>query len=122
MKKLGILAVIVVILLVFGAGSARLLPGLPVLVQTADPNASVMAATSEQANQLFFFVIFVLINLIGAGVTIALLMWFLGRATSYARTTENKPMPVLNRPLFNRRQSHDLPAGDTPAQLSDSTS
>lgn len=97
MKNLGILAGIVLVLLVFGAGSAGLLPGLPVITQTSDPNASVSAVTPEQANQFIFFVVFVLINVIGAGLTIAILFWFLGRATSNARRIPNAPVAVLNR-------------------------
>lgn len=116
MKNLGILIVIVVILLAFGAGSAGLLPGLPIITQTADPNASMAQATPEQANQLFFWVVFVLVNLIGAGVTIALLMWFLGRSTSRVRSMPNKPPAILNR-----SRPATLASGDTSAQLPEKT-
>lgn len=113
MKKLGILAGFVLLLTIFGAGSAGLLPELPFLVQTDDPNASAMMATPEQANQLVFWVIFVLINLIGAGVTLTVVMWFLGRATNHARNLPNNPPPFLNR----QPEGEGLPAGDTKPAL-----
>lgn len=107
MRKLGVLAGFVLILTVFGAVSAGLVPGLPFLVQTDDPNASTMMATAEQANQLVFWVIFVLINLIGAGVTLTIVMWFLGRATNHARSLPNNPPAFLNR----QPEGESLPAG-----------
>jgi hypothetical protein len=115
-RNLGILAVIVIILLVFGAGSAGILPKAPVIMQTTDPNASVTMATPEQANQLFFFIVFVIINLVGAGATIAVLFWFLGRATNNARSLPNTPPPFLNR-----KKAIALPTTDG-AQLPDKTS
>lgn len=118
MRRLGILAGFVILLTVFGAGSAGLLPSVPFLVQTADPNASPMMATPEQANQLFFWIVFVLINLVGAGVTLAIVMWFLGRATNHARNLPNNPPAILNRPAEGEEQG--LPAGgETKAQLSE---
>ncbi len=116
MKRLGVLAGFVILLTVFGAGSAGLLPSLPFLVQTADPNASPMMATPEQANQFVFWVIFVLINRIGAGVSLALVMWFLGRATNHARNLPNNPPAILNRPA----EGEGLPASsESKAQLSE---
>jgi hypothetical protein len=115
-KKLVILVGFVILLTVFGAGSAGLLPSLPFLVQTTDPNASPMMATPEQANQLVFWVVFVIINLIGAGVTLALVMWFLGRATNHARSLPNNPPAVLNRSA----EGEKLPANaEAPTQLSE---
>jgi hypothetical protein len=117
-RKLGILAGFVILLTVFGAGSAGLLPSVPFLVQTADPNASPMMATPEQANQLLFWIVFVLINLIGAGVTLTIVMWFLGRATNHARNLPNNPPAILNRPAEGEGQG--LPASsETKAQLSE---
>jgi len=79
------LAIFVIILLVGGAFSSGLIPSAPVLTQSIDPNASVMAVTSEQANQLVFWVIFVLVNVIGVGVTIAVLIWLGSRAVKNAK-------------------------------------
>jgi hypothetical protein len=115
-RKLGILVGVVILLTVFGAGSAGLLPSLPFLVQTTDPNASPMMATPEQANQFIFWVVFVIINLIGAGVTLTLVMWFLGRATNHARSLPNNPPAVLNRPA----EGEKLPVNaETQTQLSE---
>jgi uncharacterized SAM-binding protein YcdF (DUF218 family) len=120
-KGLGTLVVLMAILLFFGAGSAGLLPPLPILTQTTDPNANPTMVTPEQANQFVFFVIFVLVNLIGAGGTIALLLWFLGRATSHARSQENQPNPLLNNIYQRLNTESTLPQGDTKNSLPDST-
>lgn len=89
MKALGTLAVLVVILLVGGAISSGLVPSLPLITQSVDPNASVAHATPEQANQLFFWIIFVVVNVLGAGITIAVLIWFGSRAVVNARAMPN---------------------------------
>lgn len=85
------LVVFLVILLIGGAVSSGLVPSAPVLVQSVDPNASVMQATPEQANQLVFWVIFVTINVLGAGLTIAGLVWLGSRAIENAKATPNAP-------------------------------
>jgi hypothetical protein len=119
-KNLGTLIVIVVILLVFGAASANLIPKAPVLVQTTDPNGSVLQATPEQANQIGFWVVFVLVNLIGAGVTLGLVFWFLGRGTSSVRGVENQPnnfLLSLDKRFHPERYADALPSGQKSDKL-----
>jgi hypothetical protein len=73
----GLLLLIVLLALMLGGGAltANLLTDAPTIIQSTDPNASVFEATPEQAAQFIFWVFFVLFNLVGAGATIAFLMW-----------------------------------------------
>lgn len=89
MRALAILAFLVVVMLAGGAFTARILPDAPTIIQTTDPNASVFAATPEQANQLFFWVIFVVVNVVGAGLTLAGLIWLGSRSVDAARRQPN---------------------------------
>lgn len=75
MKRLGILAGFVVILLVGGVITSGILPEFPVIIQSLNPDASVFEATPEQANLFFIWVGFVIVNLVGAGLTLAALFW-----------------------------------------------
>jgi len=53
---------------------------IPVFVITTDnPDASVFESVPWKAEQLLLLIGFLLFNLIGIGVTIALIMWFLNR-------------------------------------------
>lgn len=57
-------------------------------IQTNDPEASVFVATDWQAQQFFLMIGFILVNLIGIGVTLALVFWLLSRQVAIARATE----------------------------------
>jgi hypothetical protein len=80
-----IITVGVLFLLAAGGGLTALLitnqgGGLiPILQQTAVPDASVAQVAPWQAEQFFLLVAFLLFNLIGIGVTIALVFWLLDR-------------------------------------------
>ncbi|MFQ3565557.1 MAG: hypothetical protein SNJ59_01030 [Aggregatilineales bacterium] len=80
-----IVTVGVLLLLAAGGGLTALLitsqgSGLiPILQQTAVPDASVSQVAPWQAEQFFLLIAFVLFNLIGIGLTIALLFWLLDR-------------------------------------------
>jgi hypothetical protein len=63
---------------------------LPYLQQTEDPAASPLYAESWQAEQFFLMVGFILFNLIGIGVTIALIMWLLDRGVRISRAAETE--------------------------------
>lgn len=73
----GVIILIVLMAIMLGGGvfTAGLFGDPPTLIQSTDPNASVFEATPEQALQFTFWIIFVLVNLIGAGATLAILMW-----------------------------------------------
>jgi hypothetical protein len=84
-NRLIFLLVVIAILIAGGALSAQFasntgeqtIPGSK--IQTDDPEASVFVATEWQAQQFFLLVGFLLFNLVGIGITIALIMWFLSR-------------------------------------------
>lgn len=90
MKRLAFLVVLVVILLVGGGLTAQLVAmnnasPLPILQQTADPDASVSQVLPWKADQFFLLVGFILFNLIGMAATIAIVMWFLDRGLRKSR-------------------------------------
>lgn len=85
MKRLGILVAVVLLLLIGGGLTMQLISNgeaglLPVLRQTANPDASVADVIPWKAEQFFLAVGFILFNLVGMGVTIALVVWLLDRA------------------------------------------
>ena len=94
MKNLSLLIVILVLLFVGGAlttmfsgsGSSGLLSPIQ---QTTDPAASTIQAEPWQAEQLFLLVVFVLLSMVGMGIGIAIIMWFLDR-----KITAVRAMPV----------------------------
>lgn len=58
------------------------------VVQTENPDASVFETRPWKAEQLILLVGFILFNLIGIGVTIALVMWLLSRGVKSAKSGE----------------------------------
>lgn len=83
--------VFILILLSAGGGATLLfndvtpesLPGA--LVKTSDPEASVFRAEPWQAQQFVWMVGFILFNMFGIGVTLAVIMWLLNRGVANAR-------------------------------------
>lgn len=84
MKRLGLLIVFVLVLIA-GGGLTSGMFNIPVILQTADPEASAFVATPGQAELFFLWVGFVIINVLGAGATIALIVWLLDRAVRRAQ-------------------------------------
>ena len=88
MRKLGILIGLMAITVICGAISAGLLNdplGGLLIQQSSNPDASPFNATPVQAFQLIVWIGFVLINLIGAGLTIAVFFWLMNRALAGVR-------------------------------------
>lgn len=100
MKRLIFLFVVIGLMIAGGGLSAQLastngaqnIPGA--VIQTDDPEASVFVATEWQAQQFFLLVGFLLFNLIGIGVTIALIMWFLSRQVAVVQQTSTPAAPA----------------------------
>ncbi|PJF28903.1 MAG: hypothetical protein CUN52_11100 [Phototrophicales bacterium] len=95
MRKYAFLVVILIILAGGGMLSAIQQSGgferiIPYLQQTSNPEASPAHATVWQAEQLVFFIGFVLVNLIGIGGTIAFVMWALDRQVRVARANSGE--------------------------------
>ena len=95
MKRLGILIGILAVLVV-GGGLSILITGgdnnlLPFLQQTSNPAGSAMEVESWQAEQFMLMVGFILFNLVGIAVTLAVIMWFLHRGVAISRAEEAEP-------------------------------
>ena len=90
MKRLGIIVALLLLLLIGGGLTMQLISNgdaglLPVLRQTANPDASVADVIPWKAEQFVLAVGFILFNLIGMGVTIAAVFWLLDRAIRRSR-------------------------------------
>lgn len=93
MKTLVFILILLMVLVGGGLITAQLastngLQNMPAArIQTSDPEASVFVATDWQAQQFFVMVGFILINLIGIGVTLAAIFWFLSRQIASVKAT-----------------------------------
>ncbi len=85
MRRLSILAGIFIILLAGGAITSNLLSSDLVLQQTTNPNGDALTATPDQAVAFILIVGFIIVNVIGAGLTLALVFWLLNRQLAFAR-------------------------------------
>lgn len=88
MRRLGILIGLMAVTVLCGAISAGLLNqplGGLLIQQTSNPDASPFTATPVQAFQLVAWIGFVIINMIGAGLTIAAFFWLMNRALAGVR-------------------------------------
>jgi len=82
-KRLLIVVVVIVILIIGGGLTAQIasngnqlaIPG--VIRQTTNPDGSVLDMAPWKAEQLFLFVGFILFNLVGIGITLLAIFWFL---------------------------------------------
>lgn len=99
-RGLAILVILMIILIVGGALTANLGFSLPTLVQTTAPDASVFKASNTQATNFLLLIGFFLVNVIGAGLTLAAIFWFLSKQVKIA-----KEMPTLEE-----RRQQDLDA------------
>ncbi len=92
MKRLALLTVLVLLLLA-GGGLTRLLLGDGLdnlfIVQTAAPDSSVLSAAPWQTEQLLLLAGFLLVNLLGMGLTIAIVLWLLHRGVKRAAVEGN---------------------------------
>lgn len=87
MKRLALLSALVLLLLAGGGVTSLLLGGGLdgfFIVQTTAPDSSVMAAAPWQTEQLMLMIGFLLVNLLGMGVTIGVVLWLLHRGVKRA--------------------------------------
>ncbi len=95
MKRLIPLFVIIAILIAAGGLTAmfaatngtQMMPGAK--IQTANPEASAFLAPDWQAQQFVLLVGFIIFNLIGMGVTIAIVVWLLSRQVAIAKASDS---------------------------------
>ena len=85
MKRLGILAGIFIVLFGGGAITANLLSSDLAIRQSTNPSADALTATPDQAAAFIVIVGFIIVNVIGAGLTIALVFWLLNRQVTVVR-------------------------------------
>ena len=96
MRLLAIIFVVMVILIIGGGLTAQLTTDrnaadfFPILKQVDSPDGSTLAVVPWKAEQIVLLVGFILFNMIGIGVTLALVMWLLNRFVKQANATENK--------------------------------
>lgn len=85
MRRLAILVFVILLLIIGGGLTAQIASQggtatFPWTIRTTnDPDASVMDMTPWKAEQLFLLIGFILFNLIGAAVTVAVVFWLLHR-------------------------------------------
>ncbi len=102
-KQVAIIAVLLILLLIGGGLTMQLISSgdqgiMPVLQQTSNPEASPSELVPWKAEQLFLAVGFILFNLIGMAVTLAIIVWLIDRGIRKGRaeagittTTSNAP-------------------------------
>lgn len=104
-RGLLILAGLVALIIIGGGLTSQLLTEVPIIVQSENPDASVFQATPEQANQFIIWIVFVLVNVVGAGLTLALIFWFGNKQVATARSMPNAN-PSDENVLESDRTSH----------------
>ena len=112
MKRLGVIIGAVLILIIGGGLTAQLVSQssedwLPVQRQVADPEGSTLAAEPWEAQQFVILVGFILFNLIGMGVTIAVVMWLLSRQIKRAKS---EPIVKTTAPVVKSGTDQPTPA------------
>ena len=85
MKQLAALAIIFIILLGGGAITSNLLDSDLTIRQTTDPSGDAFTATPDQAVAFILVVGFIVVNVIGAGLTLAVIFWLLNRQVTVVR-------------------------------------
>ena len=85
MKQLGALALIFIVLLGGGAITSNLLSSDLALRQTLDPSGDALTATPDQALAFLLVTGFIVFNVMGAGLTLALVFWLLNRQVTVVR-------------------------------------
>lgn len=90
-RGVGTLVILVGVMLLGGLVTAGLAGGVPIIIQSTDPNASPFEATPQQAGQFVFWIFFVLANVIVVGGVLAGIFYIGNREVERA-----KEMPSLS--------------------------
>lgn len=88
MKSLGVLAVLVIVVIVAGGLTAGLANLDFAIIQSTSPDASVFEATPGQSAAFFLMAGFIVFNVLGVGLTLAGIFWFLNRQITRAQVEE----------------------------------
>ena len=89
MKALGTIAIVLLVLLAGGAITSNLLSSDLAIQQTTDPSGDFLTATPDQAVAFILVTGFIIFNVIGAGLTLTILLWLLNRQVKVARQSPN---------------------------------
>jgi hypothetical protein len=93
-RRFTFLVVLIVLLLAGGGLTSLLLASggqvLPILQQVSAPDASPTTMLPWKANQFFILIAFVLFNLVGMAVTIAIVLWVLDWGSKRRANAEAK--------------------------------
>ncbi len=114
-----ILAGLVVIVIAGGVLTAGIGAQIPTIIQSTDPAASPFAATPEQANLFLFWIVFVIFNLVGAGLTIALIFWFLNWQVKSVNEMPNRAERLAQQ---EQQEAEALEEGQQSGALPEATS
>lgn len=87
MKALGAIVVILVVLLAGGAITSNLLSSDLAIRQTTDPSGDLLTATPDQAVAFILVTGFIIFNVLGAGLTLMIVVWLLNRQVTAVRQT-----------------------------------
>ena len=79
MKRLGIVAGILIVLLAGGGITANLLSSDLTVRQTTNPSGDVLMATPDQAAAFIIVVGFIIVNVVAVGLILGLVFWLLNR-------------------------------------------
>ena len=85
MKALGAVVFILIILLGGGAITSNLLNSDLAIQQTTNPSGDALTATPDQAAAFILVTGFIVFNVLGAGLTLALVFWLLNRQVTAVR-------------------------------------
>ena len=86
-RGVAILAFLLIITIAGGVLTANVGFSIPTMQQTNDPAASFFEATPNQAVYLILMVGFIVVNVLGAGLTAAFLFWLGSREVKRAEAT-----------------------------------
>ena len=89
MKALGTVALVLVILLAGGAITSNLLSSDLAIQQTTDPSGDFLTATPDQAVAFILVTGFILFNVLGAGLTLMIVIWLLNRMVTSVRQDQS---------------------------------
>jgi len=96
-RRLVILVVLLALMIAGGGLTALFLTTgtsmFPVLTITQDPSASSLIMQPWKAEQLFLFVGFVIFNLVGIALTLAIVLWLLDRSMQNTRLKQAGIVP-----------------------------
>ena len=99
MKAFLVVVGLLLILIIGGGLTAMLISNnggglLPILTMTTVPDASPVTVLPWKAEQLILLIGFILFNLIGIGVTLAIIFWFVDRGLRRSRVEAGTNAPA----------------------------